>query len=98
MDQRTYPASDVWQAVAEAYLEYVRRVGTPSLLASLALGTAAECPFPLQHVAFLKKVVENQAEKGTHLKRSTLDREELPIDFRYLQLLLDAAEDPSKSL
>ena len=55
----------MWQAVANPYLEYARRAGTPSLLASLALGRVTECSFPPEQVALLKKtVIENQAGKG----------------------------------
>ena len=69
-----------------------------SLLTTLALGSVAEWTFLLEQVLFLQTIVENLAQKGLHLKRDTSVRGELPVDDRFLQFQLDAAEGPEKAL
>ena len=38
------------------------------------------------------------SSRGLQLKRESGDRDEFPIDFRFLDLLLRAAEDPDTLL
>ena len=65
------------------------------LLVKLALGSVEKMPFVEEELAQLKsKVVRLLAGQGFQLKRSAQDRGDVPIDFRFLQLLLQAAEDP----
>ena len=61
----------------------------------LALGRVKECPFKPADVKALKdEVIMNLASMGIDLERSSGDRDDVPIDFRFLDLLLRAAEDP----
>ena len=61
----------------------------------LALGRVKECPFKPADVKALKdEVTMNLASMGIDLERSSGDRDDVPIDFRFLDFLLRAAEDP----
>ena len=75
------------------------KVGTPELLASLALGKISGCPFPPEEIDALKQgVISFFQTKGLSLERHHEDRRDVPFDFRYLSLLLQAAQDPEISL
>ena len=94
-----YPVSQVWHAASEPMMEFTRRHGTAALLTRLAMGQVTESPFKEEAVTRLKEqVVRSLAEQGLHLNRHPEDREGLPVDYRFLQLLLTAAEDPEVSL
>ena len=68
---------------------------TAKLLMDLALGRVKECPFPNEAVRELKdEIAKVLSSRGLQLRRESGDRDELPIDFRFLDLLLRAAEDP----
>ena len=63
------------------------------------MGQVTESPFDEEAVTRLKEqVVRALAEQGLHLSRKPEDRKGLPMDYRFLQLLLSAAEDPEVSL
>ena len=49
-------------------------------------------------VRLKEHVVRELAEQGLHLNRKPEDRKGFPVDYRCLQLLLSAAEDPKVSL
>ena len=73
--------------------------GTPALLTQLALGRVQSTPYSADAVRQLKTEVEHTLEAHGHkVVRQTGDREDLPIDFRFLQALLAAAEDPEVSV
>ena len=75
------------------------KVGTPELLALLALGKVSSCPFPPEEIDSLKPgVISFLQTKGSSLERHHEDRRDVPIDFRYLSLLLQAAQDLEMSL
>ena len=51
---------------------FSRRIGTPSLLASLALGEVSRCPFAREDAVELKReVVHRLAARGIHLREIT---------------------------
>ena len=80
--------SHLYQAFAETF-------GTESLLVSLALGRVKEPPFEVKAVQELKaSAIAELHRRGIQLERKTGDREDVPIDYRYLDLLLRAAGDP----
>ena len=57
------------------------------------------CPFEPASVDSLKSsTLDILAEHGWKLVRTPDDRTGIPIDYRYLQFLLDAAEDPEVGL
>ena len=65
----------------------------------LALGQVNACPFPEQAIRSLKdELIVSLAARGKILKRVALDRTDLPIEFRFLELLLDFAGDPEVGL
>ena len=99
VENRSYPEHEVWLAVSRLFMDFSRRVGTPALLVSLALGKVSESPFFVEDIAALKKtVVEKLAAHGLDLNREDDDRADVPIDFRFLDLLLRAASDPEVAL
>ena len=93
------PKHKVWLAVSQLFMDFSRRVSTPALLISLALGKVLESPFFVEDIAALKKiVVEKLAAHGLDLNREDDDRADVPMDFRFLDLLLRAASDPEVAL
>ena len=99
VEHRTYPDDETWRSVSSLYTDFSRRVGTPALLTSLALGKVSECPFSPDSIQSLKQsIVKNLASRGLNLDRQVGDREDVPIDFRYLDLLLRASRDPEVAL
>ena len=66
---------------------------------ALALGKVERCPFDAKEIEALKNELVTDLEKhGLDLGRKQGDREDLPIDFRFLGLLLKTAEDPEIGL
>ena len=66
---------------------------------SLALGKVSECPFSPDSIQSLKQsIIVNLASRGLNLDRQVGDREDVPIDFRCLDLLLRASRDPEVAL
>ena len=62
---------------------------------SLALGKVKEPPFEVRAVQELQEsVIAELHRRGIHLERKLGDREDVPIDYRYLDLLSRTAEDP----
>ena len=97
--ERRYPQSDAWNAVLVLVKRFSEVFGTTKLLMDLALGRIKECPFPIDAVTSLKnEIVDGLSSRGLNLKREEGDRDELPIDLRFLDLLLRAAQDPDKQL
>ena len=87
-EDRRYSVSQVWHAASE-----------PVLLTRLAMGQVTESPFEEEAVTrLMEQVVRSLAEQRLHLNRHPEDREGLPVDYRFLQLLLTAAEDAEVSL
>ena len=61
----------------------------------VALGQVNACPCPEQAIRSLKdEFIASLAAQGKVLKKLASDRTDLPIDFRFLELLLDASGDP----
>ena len=99
IEQRRYPESGAWKAVAALFMTFAEREGTPQLLADLALGKVKACPFEAARVRELKEEsLDILSKHGLVLQRTGQDRRDVPIDFRYLQLLLTAAQDPEIGL
>ena len=96
---RRYPETDVWKEIVMLFRKFSQQFGTKELLMDLALGRVEAMPFPSQEVAKLKDgIVVTLHEKGFTLQRLVGDRDELPIDFRLLHLLLRASADPEVHL
>ena len=96
---RRYPDTDWWQSVASSYMSFAEQHGTTELLMSLALGKVRKCPFKPADVQALKnEVIMKLSSMGMNLTRCSGDRNDVPIDFRSLDLLLRAADDPEVGL
>ena len=96
---RRYPRSDNWKAVVVLVKRFSECFGTAKLLMELALGRVKECSFPNEAVRELKdEVVDVLSSRRFQLKRESGDRDELPIDFRFFDLLFRASEDPDTQL
>ena len=73
--------------------------GTKQLLASLAIGKVETCPFPQEEVEPLKReIIQSALDCGIVLERKPGDRTDVPIDYRFLQLLLKLTDDPETGL
>ena len=96
---RVCPSSQSWTSVADCFLRFTHHLGTEQLLVSLAMVKIGACPFPPEDVAPLRQVVFNAAAGcGHQIERRSGDRTEVPIDYRFLDLLLRVAEDPETGL
>ena len=99
VEDRRYPEDPVWSEVSRRYMDYAERAGTLELLTSLALGKVSSCPFPHAEIEELKRgVVDYLQTEGFLSGRHPEDRTDVPIDFRYLALLLRVSSDPEISL
>ena len=93
------PKSPIWKAVTRKFEQFSTQYGTAELLMNLALGRVQENPFSEKDIPNLKEDVIDELERaGLELKREENDRRDVPVDFRYLDLLLKAAEDPEVGL
>ena len=80
-------------------MDYAQKAGPPELLVKLAVGQVESDPFSTSEIGALKEdIVRSLAMHGMGLQRSAQDRKDVPIDFRFMQLLLKAAGDPDVSL
>ena len=96
-EQRRYPQHETVNSSGQTLR--ANTYGTEGLLTSLALGKVAECPFPSDEVKNLKAEVVQCAEaNGYEMRREAADRINVPIDFRFLQLLLTVTVDPEVHL
>ena len=90
---RRYPETETWQEVISLFRSFARQYGTAKLLMDLALGRVEEMPSSLK-----AEIVSTLQIRGLLLKRQAGDRDELPVDFRFIDLLLRASEDPERHL
>ena len=99
VEMRRYPSNATWVTVAEKFMSCADLYGPPRLLMDLALGKVSSSPFSPESIAALKfDVVSCLASQGISLMHSDDDRKDVPIDYRFLQLLLTAAQDPEVHL
>ena len=94
-----YPSSESWTSVADSFLRFTHHHGTEQPLVSLAMEKIDACPFPPEDVAQLRQfVIDAAAGCGHQIERRSGDRTGVPIDYRFLDLLLRVAEDPEVGL
>ena len=79
----------MWKTVTRKFRQFSAQHGTPEPLMNLALGRVKENP---------SREKDIQEQTGLELKREADDPRDVPIDFRYLDLLLRAAGDPEVGL
>ena len=69
------------------------------MLVDLAMGKVEESPFPLDEIRQLKQAVISAASRaGVAILRKSGDRVDVPIDYRFLDVLLRASDDPEVGL
>ena len=96
---RVYPSTTAWSSVRECFWRFTTHFGTEKLLVDLAMGKVAESPFPPDEILRLKEtVVEAAARAGISIIRKGGDRVDIPIDYRFLDVLLRASGDPEIGL
>ena len=96
---RKYPTTEHWRELSGLFMDFARRHGSADLLMKFALGKVEESPFGAEVISILKsRVIESLSTWGCSLKSSPQDRTDLPIDYRFLELLLDASGDPEVGL
>ena len=97
VQNRRYPSTERWKKVMAKFAEFVEACCTPDLLMALAMGRVETCPFDPKEIAELKgSIIASLASDELKLERRPGDREDIPIDFRLLGLLLSALK-PSLS-
>ena len=96
---RVYPSSPVWCSVQECFWRFTGHYGTEKLLVDLAMGKVEESPFPSDEIQQLKQsVIDVAARAGIPILRKSGDRVDVPIDYRFLDVLLRSADDPEIGL
>ena len=82
-----------WRSVVACFLNICERRCTTALLMELALGLAEGSPCDEEEIRALKcEIIRCLTGSGLELKREEDDREDVPNDFRFLDLLLRAAD------
>ena len=96
---RVYPSSTAWSAVRDCFWRFTTHYGTERLLVDLAMGKVEESPFPPVEIKQLKQAVIDAADRaGISITRRSEDRVDIPIDYRFLDVLLRASGDPEVGL
>ena len=96
---RVYPSSTAWSSVRECIWRFATHFGTENLLVDLAMGKVAESPFASDEIKQLKQAVINAAARaGISITRKSGDRVDIPIDYRFLDVLLRTSGDPEIGL
>ena len=96
---RVYPTSQPWIQIAECYARFADHYGTETLLVSLASGKVTECPFPAEEISILnRELLGIASHHGFQMNGKPGDRTDVPINFRFLQMLLQIADDPEIGL
>ena len=96
---RTYPSSEAWISIRECFWRFTTHHGTEKLLVDLAMGKVEASPFPSDEILQLKQAVIDVAGRaGLRILRKSGDRVDVPIDYRFLDVLLRAADDPEVGL
>ena len=80
-------------------MDFSNKHGPPELLMKLALGRVDSCPFSFESISSPKvETIGVLEEHGLRMERNSIDRSDIPIDYRYMGLLLKAAKDPDVGL
>ena len=88
-------SSEHWKDAARHFLDFAKKHGSAELLMKLALSKVESPPFEPEAVAELKhRVVSGLSAQGYDMRSTAHDRTDLPIDYRFLELLLETSGDP----
>ena len=98
-EDRKYPQSPHWKELSRLFLCTAESVASVELLSELALSRHGKSPFNEEVVRKLRGDTKAILEReGIPFERNEHDRTDVPIDFRLLGGLLQAAEDPEVSI
>ena len=96
---RVYPSSTAWSSVRDCFWRFTTHYGTEKLLVDLAMGKVDDSPFPPDEIQRLKEnLIDAAARAGIPILRKNGDRVDVPIDYRFLEVLLGASDDPEVGL
>ena len=88
--QRRYPETPLWTEISKCYMRLAEVRGTPQLLIELALGKVKSCPFSEDEIQALKRETTEVMQKLViKIYWTSEDRTDIPIDYRYLDAMLD---------
>ena len=94
-----HPGVPRWTAVVECFLNFCELRCTAALLTSFVFGCVKSCPVEESEVRVRKAaVISVLADSGLELRFDEGDCEDVPINFRFLDLVLRAADDPEVGL
>ena len=80
-------------------MDFSNKHGPPELLMKLALARVDSSPFSTESISNLKdETIGILEEHGLRMERNSIDHSDIPIDYRYMGLLLKAAKDPDAGL
>ena len=88
VENRRYPLSPTRKRVSGKFTQSSEARGTPELLVALAMGKVERCPFEASEVNALENGVTADLQKESLELGRQQDREDIPIDFRFLGVLL----------
>ena len=95
LEDRIYPESERWLKVVSLFRRYADTYTSARFLVELSLGRIVKCPCDPQSIGELRsKIVELAESYGLELLRVEGDRVDVPIDFRFMDLVLRLADDP----
>ena len=96
---RVCPSTNHWNLAVDCFRRFTQHHGTEELLVSLAMEKIEQCPFPPEDVADLERVIiKVAADGGFPMRKKAGDRVNVPMDFRFLDVLLRLADDPEIGL
>ena len=83
--RRRFPETRLWKEISSGFMRFAEVRGTPQLLMELAPGKVKNCPFPDDEIKALKRdTTEVMRRGGISVSRTSADRADVPIDYRYL--------------
>ena len=98
-DDRVFPETERWAETVKLFRAFADTFTSTRLLVEFSVGHIKKSPFSKESIAELEGAVIGLAKSyGLELRRGTDDRSDVPIDSRFMQILLGLAGDPEVSL
>ena len=92
------PGDGSWKEVARLFRQFSQQYGTEELLLNLGTRPCGGNAFPCSGGGIKGRIIEALQAQGFVRQMVEGDREELPLDFRFIDLLLRSADDPECNL
>ena len=98
LSQRRYPSNPEW-LVSSLFRSFVGTYGSPELLTRLALGRVDSSPFAIKEIEELRSdIISGLRKLGINIKTCAADSQDVLLDYRFLELLFTASQDPDVSV